>query len=196
MPGKPYHHGDLRGELIEATRQVLEAEGVEAVTIARIARECGVSVAAPYRHFSDKQALLGAVARIGFSELRDALAGAARTGGDPLDRLTRAGVAYVDHALAHPELFRLMFSAALRDRQHEAGPAALDGLRTLVEPLELTVDLEVAVRAAWALAHGLASLRLGGMLAFTRDDTEARLHEELRVLLTGIVATSSPTGGP
>lgn len=186
MPGKPYHHGGLKAELIAATRRVIDQEGPEAVTLSRIARDCEVSVAAPYRHFSNKEALLGAVAGEGFDQLRTALAAGATSVADPRERLIAAGVAYVDFATAHPHLFRLMFSAQLRPAQTAAGPPTLAALGTLVEALELRVPDAVAVRTTWALAHGLATLRLGGMQTFTRDDSERRLREELAALLDGI----------
>lgn len=187
MPRKPYHHPDLKARLVTATRELVEDEGPEAVTLARVARACEVSVAAPYRHFAGKEALLGAVAGVGFAELREALvSGAAGGAGDPGERLVAAGVAYVEYATAHPHLFRLMFSAELRDRQTDVGPAALAALAALVEPLPLRVPADTAVRTTWALAHGFAILRIGGMLTFTREDSERRLREELRTLLTGI----------
>lgn len=184
MHGRPYHHGDLPRLLVDVTQRLVEEHGVESVTIARVARECGVSVAAPYRHFDDKRALLGAVAARGFDALREAVGGA--EGGDERERLVSAGVAYVDFAVAHPALFQLMFDVTERERQHEAGLAALAGLRTLVEPLRPAIPVETAVRSTWALAHGLALLRIGGMLTFARDDTEQRLREELGVVLSGI----------
>lgn len=195
MAGKPYHHGDLRTQLVAAARSLIEAEGPEAVTLARLAAACGVSVAAPYRHFAGKEALLGEVAGEGFAELGRALAAAAGSAGPPSERLVTAGMAYVDYATSHPGLFRLMFSARLRPRQAEHGPAALAVLGELVAPVAVGVPADVAVRAAWALAHGLATLRIGGMLAFTQEDTEQRLREELRSLLTGIDGSAAAGRG-
>lgn len=189
MPGKAYHHPDLRTHLITVTRDLIETEGSDAVTLARVAKSCDVSVAAPYRHFAGKEALLGAVAGEGFTELRSALLSGASVAGHPRERLVAAGVAYVDYATEHPHLFRLMFSADLRDRQTEVGTAAIAALASLVDPLELRVPADVAVRATWALAHGLALLRIGGMLTFTREDSERRLRDELSALLFGIEAT-------
>lgn len=188
MPRKPYHHPDLAARLVAVTRGIVEAEGPEAVKLTRIAAACDVSVAAPYRHFADKEALLGAVADEGFTELRAALAGAAAGVADPRERLVAAGVAYVAYAAAHPHLFHLMFRADLRDRRADTGPAALAALAVLVEPLDLRVAADVAVRTTWALAHGLAMLRIGGMLTFTQEDSERRLRDELDALLTGVAA--------
>lgn len=188
----PYHHPDLATDLVAATRAVVEADGAAAVTMAGVAKACGVSVAAPYRHFENKEALLGRVAADGFAELRAAMAAAvgaaAADGADAADRLLAAGVAYVCVATARPHLFELMFRADLRASTADAAPAALADLRSLVEPLELAVPVDVAVRSAWALVHGMAMLRLGGMLTFTERDGEDRLRAELRSLLSGIVA--------
>ncbi len=186
MTDRPYHHPDLRNRLVAETLATVERDGAGAVTISRIAAACGVSVAAPYRHFPNKEALLGAVAAQGFNGLGEALSAAAEASSDARERLVQAGVAYVDYAARHPHLFRLMFSADLRERQHVAGPAALERLTVLVDPLDLQVPAAVAVRATWALAHGLAELRLGGMLTFTGDDSEERLRAELATLLDGI----------
>lgn len=186
MPPKPYHHSDLTTHLVTVTRQLVEDEGPDAVTMSRIARACDVSVAAPYRHFAGKEALLGAVAGVGFAELREVLIETGDQSDGPRDRLVAAGVAYVDFAVTHPHLFRLMFSADLRDRQDVVGPAALATLTVLVETLDLRVPVDVAVRTTWALVHGLATLRIGGMLTFARDDSERRLREELSVLLDGV----------
>jgi len=179
-----YHHGNLPRRLRTATRAVVEEEGPAAVTIARIARECGVSVAAPYRHFAGKEALLGAVAADGFDALREALTAA--DGATPTERLVAAGVAYVDFATTHPHLFELMFRAERRERQSAAGPPALEALATLVNDVPLRVPTDVAVRTTWGLAHGLAMLRIGGMLTFTREDTAERLRAELTALVEGI----------
>lgn len=195
MPEKPYHHGDLRRQLLEATRSLVERDGTGSVTLARVARGCGVSIAAPYRHFASKEALLAEVAAIGFEELSTALAAGA-TASDPAERLVAAGVAYVEFAVARPHLFRLMFDADVRERLPEAGPAALQRLTRLVEPLQTTVPTAVAVRTTWALAHGLAALRIGGMITFTAEDTETRLRDELRALLTGIAPSTGPTRLP
>lgn len=186
MPPSTYHHADLRAELVAATAGIVERDGAGAVTIARVAQQCGVSVAAPYRHFAGKSALLGAVAAQGFAQLGGALAAAARQQSAPADRLVEAGVAYVGFATEHPHLFTLMFDAPERDSSPEA-PQALAGLGALVAALNLTVPADVALRATWAIAHGEAALRVGGMRTFTDDDSVDRLRTDLRALLGGIL---------
>lgn len=188
MTARPYHHGNLRTHLVEVTRELLESEGPHSVTVNAVAKAAGVSVAAPYRHFSDKRALLDAVATDGFQQLRSALAAAAEREADPVERLVAAGVAYIEFATAHPHLFHLMFNADLRPAQAKAGPEALAALAELVGAIDLSVPADVAVRTAWALAHGLATLRIGGMRTFTDADSHAQLRAELSVLFTGIHA--------
>lgn len=187
MPTKPYHHGDLKAQLVAVTREVVDAEGPEAVTIARVARACNVSVAAPYRHFPDKHALLGAVADGAFAELEEVLVATAHGHADGQTRLIEVGAAYVEFAESHPHVFRLMFDAALRHRSEEAGPRAQATLRRLIDASDVRVPADVAVRATWGLAHGLAMLRLGRMLTFIADDGPQRLREELGTLLHGIL---------
>ncbi|MFC6746387.1 TetR/AcrR family transcriptional regulator [Methylobacterium persicinum] len=81
MPDKDYHHGDLRAALVLAALERLEAGGAAALSLRGIARDCGVSAMAPYRHFADKDALLDAVAGHGFQELARCLEEADATAG-------------------------------------------------------------------------------------------------------------------
>src|SRR5215218_5462232 len=70
---KPYHHGDLQRALVDAAQTILEREGPAALSLRAVAREAGVSPAAPYHHFKDKDELIGAVAKRGFEMLADAM---------------------------------------------------------------------------------------------------------------------------
>lgn len=106
-----YHHGNLRDHLIAATRSLIEADGSEHFKIAEACRHAGVSTAAPYRHFSDRQALLEAVAIAGFHDLRDESRAAGRAYVQGTAKaLSAIGKAYVVFACREPNLFRLMFS--------------------------------------------------------------------------------------
>jgi AcrR family transcriptional regulator len=89
---RPYHHGDLRRALIDAARRLLEAEGPSALSLRAVAREAGVSPAAPYHHFKDKGELLEAVAQVGW-EMLDAVIGKAKADArSPADALDEIGV--------------------------------------------------------------------------------------------------------
>src|SRR5487761_2417140 len=94
VQARPYHHGDLSRALVDAGRRILEAEGPAALTLRAVAREAGVSSAAPYHHFKDKSELLNAVSMEGFSRLKTALAEALAAAHGEGAR-SSLGVAYV-----------------------------------------------------------------------------------------------------
>jgi AcrR family transcriptional regulator len=164
---RPYHHGDLRRALIDAASRVLEAEGPSALSLRAVAREAGVSPAAPYHHFKDKTELLEAVAHEGWDMLDAALAAAKARAASPAEAMSDLGVAYVCFARDNPALYRVMYDTA-RDR--EALPEEMandkDGAYckvrdTMIEAgadPEDTLDIELATTAAWCSAHGLAEM--------------------------------------
>lgn len=177
---RPYHHGDLRRALIDAARRLLETEGPTALSLRAVAREAGVSPAAPYHHFKDKNDLLEAVAHEGWDMLNDLMTNARRQHVSVRDKLTALGVAYVQFARNNPALYRVMYDRS-RDKEelpehlHSDNDSAYCQVRdTLTEaghtPLE-GVELELATTAAWCAAHGLAE-----MVAFKQFD---HLKEEL-----------------
>jgi AcrR family transcriptional regulator len=151
---RTYHHGDLPAALVRAAEEILEKQGVGALTLREVARKAGVSHGAPYRHFQSLDHLLAAVAEQGFRQLGEALKGRAPA---------EMGEAYVSFALGHPALFRLMFSGALPG----TGETARGVYRSLVEALSGQREIaqpERAAAAAWALVHGLSTLLLDGHL--------------------------------
>src|SRR5512136_65494 len=112
----PYHHGDLRHALLEAALDLVTARGVEAFSLREAAREVGVSPAAAYRHFADKDALLAALALEAFARLGQAMERAvSRAPGEAGSKAHAAAVflavgpAYVEFAVQHPAQFRVMF---------------------------------------------------------------------------------------
>ncbi|MFA9460666.1 TetR/AcrR family transcriptional regulator [Thiohalorhabdus sp. Cl-TMA] len=164
-----YHHGDLERSLIRAGRSLVEEGGPDALTLRAAARRSGVSHAAPYRHFEDREALLAAVAEEGFAEFRDALTEAARAEHLPGDRVRAMGEAYVAFGRSRPGLFRLMFGPAVADKcRHPAlQKQARAAYRVIEEGVARAVadngtDPSVATMSVWALVHGLASLFLDG----------------------------------
>jgi AcrR family transcriptional regulator len=164
---RPYHHGDLRRALIDAASRLLEAEGPSALSLRAVAREAGVSPAAPYHHFKDKGELLEAVAHEGWTLLDEALAKAKAEAPSPRDAMNSLGVAYVCFARENPALYRVMYDTA-RDRedlpdqmQGEKDSAYCKVRDTLVEAgadPDDTLDIELATTAAWCSAHGLAEM--------------------------------------
>lgn len=190
-----YHHGDLRRHLIVAARDEVEEFGAEGVVLTRLATTCGVSVAAPYRHFANKEALLAAVAAEGFAELGEALRAATGVGARPEDRLVEAGVAYVRYAVANPQLFRLMFHEGVREAVGPEGEASLQVLVGLVSACPLAVHVSTAVRASWAFVHGQAALAVGGMGSFGAV-SEERVRGDIATLLHGMLSGDDDAGVP
>ncbi|WP_162596193.1 TetR/AcrR family transcriptional regulator [Methylobacterium sp. 17Sr1-1] len=159
--GSAYHHGDLRRGLIAAAHELLEAGGVEAVTLREAARHAGVSHNAPYRHFASREALLAALTTEGFQALRRALEEAGSEAG-PTGRLEALGRAYLRFADRDRATFRLMFGGVIERAGHpdlaEAAAAAFGALRSVVAEREPSDRAEREALRAWALVHGLAHL--------------------------------------
>jgi AcrR family transcriptional regulator len=175
-PERSYHHGDLRRGLVLAARKVLEAEGPAALSLRAVAREAGVSPAAPYHHFKDKGELLDAVAHDGWLLLHQIMA-EAKAQGDPQEQLLSTTVAYVGFARAHPALYRVMYDAARNKEalpQHLAeGEGAFAALRNTM--IEMGADpkaaeLELSTIAAWCAAHGLAEMSGFAQFRHLRED--------------------------
>lgn len=162
-----YHHGDLRAALLAAARVLLDEGGVPAVTLREAARRAGVSPAATYRHFADKEALLVALAVQGFGEFAAAMKAAFETSGEPMADM---GVAYVQFAVDRPGLFRLMFGPAVADRSKS--PELLEVIARATQLFDSGMKSRkdvapgdpVAALRSWATMHGLAMLAIDNML--------------------------------
>lgn len=179
MAGKDrYHHGDLRNALVDAGLQILETEGIHALTLRAAAARAGVSHAAPAHHFGSLKGLLTALATVAFQRLADCLADAsARADGSDPDaaRLDASGRAYVRFARANPALFRLMFSGADLDwTEPSLGAAAEDAwgqLTAVVAPIArrrgaVARDTRQALELlVWSHVHGFSHLAISGQLA-------------------------------
>jgi AcrR family transcriptional regulator len=167
--GRGYHHGNLREALIQAALGLIAEKGPTGFTFAEAARSAGVSPAAPYRHFRDRDELLADVAQRGFEQFAVAL-GKAWNGGlpDPLTAFERLGRAYLAFARAEPAYYSAMFESGLalanNPLLHEAGERANSVLRTASEALVAIMPAKGRPPAAmvsfhtWALSHGIASL--------------------------------------
>lgn len=173
-----YHHGNLQAALLEAAERLLRDTGSANLSLRSVAKAAGVSHTAPYRHFADKQALLAALAEVGFGRLRDGMARAVRRHpADPRRQLVEAAVVYVRLATANPEMHHLMFGGVLPpdaadEAQQRTAAEAFEGLVRIIEngsraglygdrpPLELAAT-------AWSLVHGLAMLVTTGKLERT-----------------------------
>lgn len=163
---KPYHHGDLRRALVEAARRILENEGLAALSLRAVAREAGVSPAAPYHHFSDRTELLAEVANEGSAELLEALKRARDDGATGRERMVAIGAAYVDYGINNPALYRLMFetirvleTAPLPVDVHESIPGILVNAFAEAMPADTpAIDRRLAGIAGWAALRGLTDI--------------------------------------
>jgi AcrR family transcriptional regulator len=181
-----YHHGDLRAALVDAALELLEESGESALSLRAVARRAGVSPAAPYRHYADREALVSAVAAVGYRELAERL-GAAHPAPSTPDQLADVAVAYVRFALDRPALFRIMFGEPC-DRDNDERVAATEAvsiyLREIVARCFPGSDPEALAPAIWALVHGLAFLFLDGKLdAATPEAVADRVTGAIRALL-------------
>jgi AcrR family transcriptional regulator len=182
-----YHHGDLRAALVRAAMELLEESGETALSLRAVARRAGVSPAAPYRHYADREALVSAVAAVGYRELAERLAAAHPSPSTP-DQLARVAVAYVQFALERPALFRIMFGEPCdRDNDERVAATAAVSLyvRGIVERAFPDADAEALATAIWALVHGLALLHLDGKLDAPNPTAVAeRVTVAIHALLT------------
>ncbi|MEU1208532.1 TetR/AcrR family transcriptional regulator [Nocardia sp. NPDC005825] len=172
-----YHHGDLPNALVRAAVELLEEGGASELSLRAAARRAGVSTAAPYRHFSDRDALLSAVAAVGYRELAEELVAAHPAQATP-EGLIAIAKAYVRFALTRPGMFRVMFAEPCDPAAPErvAATEAIKGyLESLVRQAFPDSDPEPMAVAVWALVHGLAFLHLDGKL--DASSPEAVAHQ-------------------
>jgi AcrR family transcriptional regulator len=170
---RPYHHGSLRPALLEAAERALDRGGVQALSLRELAREIGVSHAAPRRHFADKQALLDALAEDGFERLGHAMTAAVDAAGDHLEpRLKALARTYVRFATDHAPLLDLMYAGKHRpgaERLRESADRAFEApLRLITEAAakgEIVASdaLQVGI-VTWSTFHGIAAMANNGML--------------------------------
>lgn len=168
-----YHHGNLREALINNAVKILEEEGSEALTLRRVARDTGVSQAAPYSHFTDKRALIAAVCAKGTKLLGERMAGesADKSGTDYLAGLV---VGHVRFALEHPALFRLISTTDISESIRDVGEAPqilMEGYLLMATALGATPldhfgkehpGLDIPI--AWSQVYGLSNLLIEGRI--------------------------------
>jgi AcrR family transcriptional regulator len=173
-----YHHGNLREALVNAALDLIASKGPAGFTFAEAARQAGVSAAAPYRHFRDRDALMADVAKRGFERFESSLTAAWDQGRPiPMVALERMGRAYLAFAREEPAYFSAMFEAGVPLGEHrelqEAGDRAFGVLRQACEAVVATLPAGKRPPAMmmalhiWSLSHGIASL-------FARGDAARR----------------------
>ncbi|MGC0343679.1 TetR/AcrR family transcriptional regulator [Streptomyces sp. SLBN-8D4] len=183
-----HHHGDLRNALLLAALELVGERGPHGFTLAEASRRAGVSVAAPYKHFTDRETLLAELATQGYREQRDRFAIAVAADEDPVEQLASFASAYVRFAAEKPALFDITFNAGLDKSRFPDLATAGDEVARLLLPVagrlapdqEPAFDLLLRVAAA---AHGLAVfLRQGlfGVGSGALVDTEEKAARTAR----------------
>jgi AcrR family transcriptional regulator len=163
---RSFHHGDLKAALARSAADLIERSGVQELSLRAVAREAGVSTAAPYRHYASREALLAEVARQGFDRMREALDDAGK-GLENRAAFLAQCVAYVRFAQGRPALYRLMFGAFPEKHRHQELIEAGDRLFALLDRrLAWADERQRPFRAVgcWAFVHGLAMLALDDQL--------------------------------
>jgi AcrR family transcriptional regulator len=205
-----YHHGNLKEALIDAALELIAQKGPAGFTFAEAARWAGVSPAAPYRHFRDREELLADVARRGFEQFETVLTRAWDAGRpDAFTAFDRLGKAYLHFARSEPAYYSAMFEAGIppetNPQLREAGERAFAVLRAAAERLVAAMPAQdrppVLMMALhiWAMSHGIASL-------FGRGDAAKRplpmtpeelLEAAVLIYLRGLGVSAPPgTGKP
>jgi AcrR family transcriptional regulator len=207
MSPHKYHHGDLKNALIQAGIGILSEEGIHALSLRKVAQRAGVSHAAPYAHFTDKQALIAAISTEGYRQLFDYLASAVKQHHrEPSRQLVEAAWAYVQFALREPAHFKITLSGVVEKEQDY--PALVEMIHRafglLIEVTEACQQAgilkpgpsdQVAV-SVWSMVHGFTSLVLEGQIASAWKD-RLTLREMLifsldQITLVSLEARSFP----
>lgn len=187
MKDETYHHGNLREELIENGLKILDTEGYDGFSLRKVAKACGVSHTAPYRHFKDKDELIAAIAAKVLHQFNESLKTAiAQYPGDVRGQVDEMGCAYVRFFVENPAYLRLLFFS---DIYRWIDGKLVDGGEKLEKPestfydtinryaaessaIDPTDELERKALAlgAWGLVHGIAVLLVQGDFPYDGDD--------------------------
>jgi AcrR family transcriptional regulator len=179
MEERRYHHGNLRAALLDQAQRTVRERGVQELSLRELAREVGVSHAAPRRHFPDRQALLDALAEAGFERLGAELRAAVAVAGEGFEaRLQATAAAYIRFAIGDAELLELMFTGKHREPSGTLAEAADRAFSVLFELIaqgqaERALepgDPERVGLVLFATVQGIAALVTGSMVAADQLD--------------------------
>lgn len=176
MPRKKYHHGDLKNALIKAGVEILSKEGINGLSLRKVAQRAGVSHSAPYSHFPDKQSLIAAISTEGFNQLYTELDSVVLAyPKNPKKQLLQGTLAYVQFALNNTDTFKIMFSGVLEKEKEypsfvEVSRKTFELVVGIVQACQKAGILhaaspEMIAVAIWGQVHGIVSLALEGQIS-------------------------------
>jgi len=194
----PYHHGNLKEELLQTALEMIDTDGLDSITLRDLTQRLGTSRTAVYRHFASKEALILGVIEKGYEQLDLTFTPIFQDKTRSVDvRFDAMGRAYLDFAIGHPNLYRLLFGEMYRkeraeicdykDETQATGLYALIGLLLEAQEEGIIGEGNPMVQAAtvWASIHGLASLLIDGHLLMS-DNLEEIYSYSQGVLLKGL----------
>ena len=178
MAATNYHHGDLKNALIQAGVKILAREGVSGLSLRKVAKQAGVSHAAPYSHFADKQALIAAISTEGFKQFHVQIEEIISVNkNNPAALLVETAWAYMQFALNEPDRFKLMFSSVLEKEKEypDYVQYSQQNFSQIVEIVKIcqaekilrTDSPELTTVSVWSAVHGLIMLILEGQISHT-----------------------------
>jgi AcrR family transcriptional regulator len=186
--GGRYHHGDLRAALVEAAIGLIAERGVRGFSLAELSRRLGVTAAAPYRHFADRDELLVAVAVRALDDFTSMLAGEAGDADPAEQRLAAVARAYVRFAGEQRPLFDTLFSSGIDKSRHPELQRAWEPVDAVISLIREICDGDVAAADALtavveASAHGHATLLLDGEYGHGPDAIRVAADQAARATL-------------
>ena len=208
---RPYHHGNLPRAVVTAALEILSETQSHEFSLRELARRAGVSHNAPYKHFADKRALLGAVSAVGFEALTKRMNVEAAKASGPRAQLMAVLRAYIHYGVDNPALYRLMFGGylsgpddgrpAIERAAAESARALLTGLirdgalgRPIPDIPRNERKIAAAILAFWSLVHGLTQLIADGLVGPGKDSGEM-CETLIKGMLDGL-AVKCPTLPP
>ncbi|MEM9776912.1 MAG: TetR/AcrR family transcriptional regulator [Chloroflexota bacterium] len=191
-----YHHGNLRDGLIQAGISLLEEGNAREVTLRKVAKQAGVSHAAPYRHFEDKVALLSAIAEQGFRQLAAEMnKGIEENPQSSFNQIIAIGQRYVGFAQQHPAQLTLMFSDLLAQGKDESLSEAAGATYGILEQSISRAQQDGTLKqsnpqkmgkAFWAAVHGLAMLTKEGLMVHEEQHLDDAVENVMKLMFDGM----------